>query len=483
MNNVVLIAPRFQCAGFGHSTRLHGRSIVNRVLGARTIHSTNRRTLLAPFDSWTRARQTAWSRYQIPPQNGSKCSRKCFSGGTTPQARQRHLPKAATQTNVKERAQSRLGKNLTWEDYDPEGGLPLPSGDASRSKIIETFGHGMSIEAGNWILRSVNYRRESGSLIDLGIDFPEETQISKEMAFKALTYLREIQPDFDENEAGAAWADMEAQKLEAKYIERSEAVGLYKRIPEEESERKVPDVYGDGSVLVAVRKAGEARYREEQRKKEELEKEREEASMREYGLKPDDKTTSPDSETTNAGRSSDGPNAMRRSETSSQQDVVLQQPTQKAWLQPVERKPWVKYYEEQATLVKENIVPQMSFLRRTGPSALVVLATLAFCVYLHENYTPPSRSARLLPDLPPALATISAIVATNFVIAIAFRMPPLWRTMNKWFLSVPALPVPTAMLTSMFTHQSFAHLSINMVLLWAFGRYRTLIYHTAVSLS
>lgn len=379
------------------------------------------------------------------------------------------MTKAVPKTGVQHRTGPTPDPTLTWQDYDPEGGLPLSSGDVSQTKITEVFGSGVGAQAGNWILRLMNYRRQSGSLIDLGIDFPEETQVSKEMAFKALGYLRDIQPDFNENEAGAAWADMEAQKLEAEYIERAEGVGLYQKT-EQEAEKKAPDVYGDSSVLVAVRKAGEARYKAEQKEKESLEKEREERSMREYGLKPKEQATADNSKSEVDTPSEQGQPTQEHEDTT-QRDVVLQGPTQKAWLQPVERKPWVKYYEEQAMLVKENIVPQMSYIRRVGPSALVALAVLGICAYLHENYVPPSRSARIFPDLPPSLATIGAIVAANLVIALAFRMPPLWRTMNKWFISVPALPVPTGVLTSMFTHQSFAHLTVNMVLLWAFGRY------------
>ena len=53
--------------------------------------------------------------------------------------------------------------------------------------------------------------------------------------------------------------------------------------------------------------------------------------------------------------------------------IALHEPPTNAWLQPVERKPWVKYYEEQASIIKENTVPQLSVLQRLGPSFLVLL--------------------------------------------------------------------------------------------------------------
>lgn len=354
------------------------------------------------------------------------------------------------------------GRELSWQDYDPEGGLPLPSGDLSRWKIHEIFGTQTTADAGNWILRLVNYRRQSGSLIDVGIEFPEEMGISKEMAFTALKYLRQTQPDFDETAAGAAWAELEVQKLQDEYLQRAENAGIYQRTPEEEQMQHADTEYKPGdSALIAMRKEGEAKYAEEQRKKVEKEREQEIDALAKAQSRPIDEVR--------AEYNATNPLDEIQAVNGAGREVVLREPVQKAWLEPVERKPWVKYYEEQATLVKENIIPQMSALRRLGPSALVVLGILGFCYYLHENYTPPPRQARLFPNVPPALATIGTIIVGTTAVALAYRIPPLWKTFNRWFISVPALPSPSSIVLSMFTHQSFAHMFINFAVLYSFG--------------
>lgn len=330
----------------------------------------------------------------------------------------------------------------------------MPGGDLLESDIHATFGLDMTTEAGNWILRLMNYRRQSGSLIDLGIVFPEDSGVTQDMAFKALTYLRQTQP-FDEQAAGTAWADEQIASLQEDLQERAVRVGLYKKTSDEESQSS-DDLYGQ-SVLVETRKANEARWKEEESRKAEELKAQELAQVNANVADPSN------------GQQATATNEQTLTSNNDSREVAVTEAAKTAWLQPVERKPWVKYYEEQATIIKENIVPQMSIAQRLGPSALVALTVLALCVYLHETYTPPPRSARLFPDIPPAIATIGAIAAINIAIAIAWRLPPLWRTMNQWFVSVPARPVPTGVITSMFAHQAFSHLFFNMVLLWAFG--------------
>jgi rhomboid-like protein len=100
---------------------------------------------------------------------------------------------------------------------------------------------------------------------------------------------------------------------------------------------------------------------------------------------------------------------------------------------------------------------------------LVLLAVLAGCWMLDETYNPPPRSARMFPDVPPAIATLGAITAINLAVFVAWRIPPLWRTMNKTFQVTAAYPFAIGTLGSQFSHQSFRHLFVNMVMLWPFG--------------
>jgi rhomboid-like protein len=149
--------------------------------------------------------------------------------------------------------------------------------------------------------------------------------------------------------------------------------------------------------------------------------------------------------------------------------IAIGSPEGAAWLQPVERKPWVKYYEQRATIIKENEVPQLSILQRLGPSLLVLLITLGACYYVGSNYTPPPQSARMFPDTPPSVATIavmSGLLVTSF---LANRFPPMWRTYSKYFSITPGYPNALSILGASWRHDQLKHLATNVAMLWGFG--------------
>ena len=327
----------------------------------------------------------------------------------------------------------------TWRDYDPAVGIPLLSGELDQTTITTIFGPDMHCDDGNHILRLMHYRRLSGSL----------------------DYIRTQDPSFDENEAGAIWAESEIMRVEEEYMARAEKLGIYKRTdneqaPDTQSSASTSDIYGE-SALDKLRKANKARWMEEDRKKEGAKKQQEAERVAALKAEARDENSTADTK--------DEPGKI----FSPFDEIALAQPAQKAWLEPVERKPWVKYYEEQATIIKDNKIPNLSTLRRLGPSALVLLAVLGGCWMLTETYTPPPRSARMFPDVPPAVATLGAITAINFAVFVAWRIPPLWRTMNKTFQVTAAYPFAIGTLGAQFSHQSIRHLFINTVMLWPFG--------------
>ena len=102
---------------------------------------------------------------------------------------------------------------------------------------------------------------------------------------------------------------------------------------------------------------------------------------------------------------------------------------------------------------------------------------ILLCVTFSENYTFPPRSARLWPDVPPAAATIMGIIGVNAMVFLAWKVPPLWRTLNKYFISVPGYPFALATIGNVFSHQQFFHLAMNMAVLWVVGTRRTLSHH------
>ncbi|KAI5205321.1 hypothetical protein E4T39_03113 [Aureobasidium subglaciale] len=392
-----------------------------------------------------------------------------FSACTKLSARNRFIPKPApavqkTSPSTRQDVQKNTRKRRdlpTWRDYDPEIGIPLASGELDQATIADIFGPDMHVEDGNHVLRLMHYRRLSGSLIDIGVDFPKETAITPQMASKALEYIRTQDPSFDENEAGAAWAEEEIMRMEQEYMARAERLGIYKPVDGETSAKSqstasTSDIYGE-SALDRLRKANKARWMEEDRKKEE-EKNQKEAE-RVAALKAEAKDGTP-----TVGSKDESGKIF-----SPFDEIALAEPAQKAWLEPVERKPWVKYYEEQATIIKDNKIPKLSNLRRLGPSALVLIAVLGGCWILNETYTPPPRTARMFPDVPPAIATLGTITAINFAVFVAWRIPPLWRTMNKTFQVTAAYPFAIGTLGAQFSHQSIRHLFMNTIMLWPFG--------------
>jgi len=112
--------------------------------------------------------------------------------------------------------------------------------------------------------------------------------------------------------------------------------------------------------------------------------------------------------------------------------------------------------------------PQAQRLLRPALFTLLVVGGSLFYAY---NWTPPAPSKRLFPTVPLAFSTVATIIALNVGVFVAWRIPlPLtWRILNRYFVSVPAIPHAASMLGSAFSHQSFSHLALNMVVLYCFG--------------
>ncbi|GAM87703.1 hypothetical protein ANO11243_057300 [Dothideomycetidae sp. 11243] len=333
---------------------------------------------------------------------------------------------------------------LTWRDYDP-------------AELAKIFGSTIDEETGNWIVRLMNWRRKSGSLIDQGIDFEASLGISREQAYAALGHLRQHEPDFDESQAGIAWAEEQIQELTAPYVARAEKLGLYKRIDTDESEQaESSDVYGE-SQLIAMKRTNEARFQEEERLRIEKEKQEEDAALAA-------------AKEASASRSNSS-SANSTSKSSDETTLSTGGASSRASLARRDRAAWVKHYEERAVLSHDTVAPEMSVLSRLGPAFLVTLTVLAFSLLLHENYVSPPDSARMYPDIPASTATLGALIGLQVLVAIGYRFPPFWRAYNKYFIVVPAAPRAVSVLLATFTHQQFSHLFWNAVLLFSFGQY------------
>jgi rhomboid-like protein len=314
---------------------------------------------------------------------------------------------------------------LTEEEYAAH---PLRYRDVSANQLLEIFGTKMGTDEGNEILRIIQKRRITGTL-----DFEDSPSESLNIArARALIWLRENYP-MDEDAAIM-------QRFE------DEDKALAEREKNWQPQANANDALYGKSQLEAIRQRNEAKYIKEQ---EEAAKKQEEA-IRAAGGDPNVKlVTSPN------GR------------------AVLERRTESA--------EWVRRYKEQARLSNLAEPPYMAKSKRLLPSGVFLVAVLLGCYLLAQNYTAPPRAARLFPDIPPAAATIMSIIAINSVIIVVWRLPPLWRFMNKHFLLIPATPHVFSIVGNTFSHHKFTHLFTNMFTLWFVGTRRKLFLLSAFS--
>lgn len=106
---------------------------------------------------------------------------------------------------------------------------------------------------------------------------------------------------------------------------------------------------------------------------------------------------------------------------------------------------------------------------------------LALCYGFAVTYQPPAKADRMWPSLPPAAATVSAIIGINVGIFVLWRAwPPAWRLLNRYFINVAAYPRVFGLVGNVFSHQHLMHLGINMSVLWFFGTKREFLPLTLV---
>lgn len=128
------------------------------------------------------------------------------------------------------------------------------------------------------------------------------------------------------------------------------------------------------------------------------------------------------------------------------------------WMQASSKR--VEQLRKAATM---KYIPQMTRWQRLWPSGVFTLSAVGLALIFAFLYTPPSQKARLFPDVPPAVAVVGTIITLNVLVYLAWRIPYWWRTMNRYFMIVPAMPKAFSMLGAPFSHQEFFHLCGNML--------------------
>ena len=292
----------------------------------------------------------------------------------------------------------------------------------SLARITKIFGPAVTWDTGNKALQTLQKQRITGRL-DEGITAPGVDEV---LVAKALTWLRMNLP-YDEDAAIMRRIEeeeyqLEADQSESQLVARAEKVGIYK--PQQNVDPK--NVYG---------KSGLDHIREHYEKQE-------------------------------AKKLSE-----KRPDTSADTGMVHQPSGRAVLARRSESAEWVKRYKEKAQIEGMNFekLTRMQQVSRLMPSLLFCVGVVWLCVLLAQNYEPPPRHARLWQDIPPAAATIFGLISLNVVGLIVWRVPPMWRFMNKFFLIIPARPRVWSLLGNVFSHQSPMHLFGNMIVLYFIG--------------
>ncbi|KAL4759596.1 rhomboid protease PCP1 [Aspergillus foveolatus] len=328
-----------------------------------------------------------------------------------------------------------------------EKGVKLRDVPFSKTEIDKIFGsrNKLSPAMGNRVLSVLQARRLAGTLdLDLPADITRATRPSTINA--GLEYLRKNYP-MDEDAAIIARIEREEREYEEKLAREAEELGLYKpqsgTYGAELGEQNDPS---GRSVLKAIRERNEKRLLAETEKKRQEWLEGEE-NYREKLKEHMAKNT-----------------ALQKVEDTTALEVKGRaDPSQRPLLA------WIQKHHLRATDTETDF-SNLTTSSRLIPSLIFTLMVLALCYGFAVTYQPPAKADRMWPSLPPAAATVSAIIGINMGIFVLWRAwPPAWRLLNRYFISVAAYPRVFGLVGNVFSHQHLMHLGINMSVLWFFG--------------
>ncbi|KAI5310752.1 hypothetical protein KEM55_002621 [Ascosphaera atra] len=309
----------------------------------------------------------------------------------------------------------------------------------------------IDVETGNRILSVLQARRLEGTL-DLALPGDIAPVTTEEVFNSGLDWLRRNHP-VDEDAAILHRIEREEEEERQRLIERATKVGLYK--PQSGAYEQEVDESGDPrgkSILDEIRKRNE-----EKAKLEEDEERREwllgEAKDRELLEKQQKQLMQKD-----LGLQTLGDNSAALTEARPRAD-----PDERPALA------WIQKHHLRATN-NEIDTSKLSTARRILPSLCVVLATTGLCYLFAHYYDQPEARNRLWPKTPMSAATVTGLIGANFLVFALWRVcPPAWRMLNRYFISVPLYPYSMSVVGSMFSHQLFTHLAMNMLILWVIG--------------
>lgn len=315
------------------------------------------------------------------------------------------------------------------QGYEDEEGLAFRSKPLSKAEAHQIFGKITDAQSANQTLRVIHGRRVAGTLDDPSLP-NSGSDLDNRIFNTGLQWLRDNVPVDEVANAGLR-AEQELAEMEGEILTDAERIGLYQPnsgvYPKEDG-----GVYGKG-VFQKMREAEKAR----------MDKKDAEDKIK-----------------------------MSQADEIRQNTGTLATINRRSWvsLRTETTNPKILAALEKGKITTDDAPPvEMTSGQRIWPSAILLVVILGGCYVFVDVYYPPKKSERLWPDMPPSAATIISIILINTGIFCAWRIPPLWRTLNKFFVQVPAYPFAFSLVGNVFSHQTIRHLGLNMAVLWFVG--------------
>lgn len=343
----------------------------------------------------------------------------------------------------------------------------------TQEQVNEIFRREVDLSKANLVLNTIQHRRVSGSLIDEELSFSPEAGIEPELPGRALQYLRRTYL-VDEQAAGQAYAEREAQRIEDELIARSESLGLYKRREDEKpADFQGREADGQGvfrrDVEIGSSHPQELSKEDYPYGRSGLDEIKAYYESQHTPLDKEAQALHQATESVRAEKIQEQQQQQQDSAQTSEGSLLARPQGDQALTTPRKKAEWLEYYEKRAQLSTMQEVARMTNFARLFPTTVVAILTISLCCLFASFYHPPPRAARLWPDTPPAAATVLTIIGLNVAVWLAWKMPPLYRSMNKYFLQVPGYPFALSVVGNVFSHQQLSHLGMNMLLLWFLG--------------
>lgn len=340
------------------------------------------------------------------------------------------------------------------ESYQDDTGLPFRREDLNQREINVIFGPHLEAERGNRLLRIIHGRRVAGTLDDPNLSVNTDAFSDADRA-KALEYLRANIPVDEIVNAGLRAEDelryLEEQEQQEQQEREKEAIDQ----PVEESSPERPAPQSPAQPPAVVEKVNVPIGQLPKKPK----------SDSPYGESLFDKIRARNTARREAEEKKAEEERLKREEEDAKNNIgTLQTQVNK----PRELSPFMQKWAAHATSdLKEP--PPLKPWERLLPSVAMTVLVLAGCAIFAVMYTPPRLSQRAWPDIPPAAATCLTLIGLNLSVYFLWKVPMLWKFLNRYFIVVAATPRPFQLVGAIFSHQKFSHAIMNMVGFWFFG--------------